>query len=123
VAHASGLTGNVAVAGMGTLTAGMRAWTLDYTAEALQTTDFADQPWRTYTPGLKGWSGTFDLIWDTGNALIPGAAAGTITLTANTGDTYVGPVLITGQSTSVAVDGVNTQTFTFQGSGALVITL
>ncbi len=124
MAHASGLTGNVAVAGMGTLAAGMKAWTLDYTGEALDTTDFAAQPWREFIPGIKGWSGTFDLVWDPSNTLVPGATAGTITLTAAAGDTYVGAVLITSQSTNVVVDGgPNTQTFAFTGSGALVITL
>ncbi len=122
MAEVKGCLGNVGLAGTGTLSAGMRSWTLNYVGEALETTDFADSCRRTFIAGLTSWSGSFDLNWDAANAVIPGQS-GTITLTANTGDTYVGACVITGQDTTVAVDALNTQTISFQGSGALTITL
>jgi len=126
MAEVSGHTGNVALAassgGKGTLSAGQRSWTLNYVGEALETTDFGSSGLREFIAGLTGWSGTFDLNWDAANKVVPGNLQ-TITLTAASGDTYVGLCLVTGQDTTVAVDALNTQTITFQGTGALTITL
>ena len=39
------------------LTAGVKSWTLDYTGDAPEITDFADSN-RTYTAGLTVWTAT-----------------------------------------------------------------
>lgn len=119
MAHANGQNGNVSFTN---LTAGTKGWSLDYSADALETTDFADSGKRTYIAGLSGWSGSVDCVWDPANTAVPGDTA-TLTLTADTGDTYAGTAIMTGLSLSVDVAGVNTVSYSFQGSGTLTITL
>ncbi len=104
------------------LTAGVKSWTVDYVADMLETTDFGDSGKRTYAAGLSGWTATAEVNWDAANTAAPGDSA-SLTLTADTGDTYVGTALIASMSVGVSVDGLNTATYSFQGSGALTITL
>jgi len=104
------------------LTAGAKGWTVDYTGDPLETTDFADAGVRTYIAGLTGWTATVSANWDAANTAVPGNSA-TLTLTADTGDTYAGTAIMTGLSASVSVDGVNQVNYSFQGSGTLTITL
>jgi len=96
-------------------------WTLSYTADALETTDFDDSTGgRSYIAGLTGWSGSFDCRYDANNTAVPGAT-GNITLKMSSGATvgWNGNIIITGMDIGTPVDGIVTQTYTFQGTGAL----
>jgi hypothetical protein len=104
------------------LTAGVKNWTVNYACDVLETTDFADSCKRTYIAGLTGWTATATANWDAANTADAGDSA-MLTLTADTGKTYAGTAIITGLDVNVAVDGVNTASYTFQGSGTLTITL
>jgi hypothetical protein len=104
------------------LTAGVKNWTVNYTCDVLETTDFADNCKRTYIAGLSSWTATATANWDAANTADPGDSA-TLTLTADTGKTYAGTAIMTGLSVNVAVDGVNSVTYNFQGTGTLTITL
>ena len=96
-------------------------WTLSYVGDALETTDFDDSSGgRSYIPGLTGWSGSYDCFYDTANTAIPGTT-GDIVLKMSTGATvgWKGGIVITGVDYGTAIDGIVTQTYTFQGTGAL----
>jgi len=127
--EAAGHTVTITCALPGVQLAGFYNWSMDYTGEALQTTDFADSGWRTYIPGLKSFTATCEKYWDTtGNE---NAWPGTTKLVrfferydsapATTNAYYFeGSVVITGISPTAAVDGGPvTQTMTLQGTGSL----
>ena len=120
MANLAGRTGMVYI---GADIAGIRNWTLDYTVDMLNTTDFADgaatNAARTFIPGLSGWSGTFEGLKD-------GAPQGLgfsspVTLMLEEDGTYFwqGSAYITGVHPNVAVDGVVTYTYDYQGTGEL----
>ena len=100
------------------------SWSIDYTAEALESTDFASGGNREFIPGLKGWSGSYECRLDSADTVdAPGAApAGAVFTGEGAATTYSGDIMITSVSLSVAVDGLASVTFSFQGSGTLAIT-
>lgn len=99
---------------------GMKSWTVDYTSDALETTDFADVGIKTFIAGLSGWSGSFEGYKDGAPDLTVGTSyvlhlrEGTLTT-----ERYSGTALITGLHGSASIDGVVTQGYDFQGTGAL----
>lgn len=115
----SGVDGRVVFSGASTY---INTWTLNLVGDALETTNFDDSSGsRTYIPGLKGWSGSFDCFYSTGNTLVPGSTGTTIILGTSTGKTGVwkGTALITGMDVTTPRDGLVTQSYSFQGSGTL----
>jgi len=103
-------------------TTNVYSWSVDFTSEALESTDFTSAGYRTYIPGLKSWSGSFECRLDSANAIAtPGAAPAAATFSADGTRTYTGDILITSNSLSVAVDGLASITVSFQGSGELTI--
>ncbi len=101
---------------------GVYTWTLDYVADALEVTTFADQGFRSYIGGLRGFSGTYECrLDDTTKIEHPGRPAAYAEFFATAGVQYNGDIIITGISLSVAVDGVATAAMTFTGSGHIVI--
>jgi len=99
----------------------VHSWTISYTGDVLETTDFDDSTGgRSYIAGLTGWSGSYDCYYSTGNTRIPGNT-GTAIFRTTTGVTGVwkGTIFITGVDIATPVDGIVTQAYTFQGSGAL----
>lgn len=120
MAAISGKSGNVTFAS-GYKT-GVFTWSLDYTADALEITTFASGGYREYLAGLRAWSGQYECRLD--NTVFidhPGKAAAEAQFLATTGVLYVGLIIITGISLSVAVDGVASAVFSFQGTGRLRI--
>jgi len=104
--------------------AGIRNWTLDYTVDVLDTTDFADgaatNAARTFLPGLSSWSGTFEGLKD--GAPYPltfDSTTQTIKLEEDATHYWEGECFITGITANVSVDGVVTYAYTFQGTGEL----
>jgi len=98
------------------------SWTLSYVGDALETTNFDNSSCgRSYISGLTGWSGSYDAFRSTGNTAVPGTT-GTIILTVSTGTSaggWTGSVIITGMDMTTPVDGVVTQSYSFQGTGKL----
>ena len=104
----------------------VKSWSLDYTADMLDSTDFGSSGPRDFIGGLTTWSGTFECLLDSVTAAIAdptdlGGAAVTLTLTATTNRTYAGTAICSGIHPSVTVEGINVMTVDFQGSGALSI--
>jgi len=123
MAHIAGRTGmlNLETADE----AGIRSWTLDYTVDILDTTDFADgaatNAARTFIAGLSSWSGTFEGLKDGAPYALTfdGATTQTIKLEEDATHSWSGECLITGIHPNVSVDGVVTYTYDYQGTGEL----
>ena len=103
---------------------GMKSWTIDYTVDVLDTTDFADggtSPHsRTFVPGLSTWSGSFEGYKDgTPTALGTSITTVTLRLEEDASTYFEGEVFITGIHANTAVDGVVTYSYDFQGTGDL----
>lgn len=124
--HYAGRGGDVSIGSdAGTTVAGVRSWTLDYTVDMLDTTDFVDggtTPYpRTFLPGLSTWSGSFELIKEDAPETLGTATAINLNLEEVAGTTYWrGSAFITGIHVSVSVEGLVLYTFDFQGTGGLV---
>jgi hypothetical protein len=133
----SGRDGNVVFAG-GYATK-ILDWTVDATAETVDTTSMGDS-WRTSINGVKAWSGTYTAHLDSSvlstaetlessSVFGLGAAAGSATFnfdsdagTATAGG-FEGDIVITGASINAQVGDQSTRvTFTFQGTGELSTT-
>ena len=128
MAHLAGKSGNVySTTAGGTATgvvivAGMKSWNVDYTSDALDSTDFADgATGRTYIAGLSGWSGSFEGFKDGAAGLTPGTSyiLHLRESASTTTQLYTGTALITGLHESASVDGIVGLSYDFQGSGAL----
>ena len=90
----------------------------------LDTTDFADgantNAARTFIPGLSGWSGTFEGLKDGTPQGLGFSSSIALKLEEDEASLiWSGSAFITGIHPSVAVDGVITYTYDFQGTGEL----
>lgn len=103
--------------------ANVYSWSADVTADVLESTAFAGDGFKTFLPGLNNWSGSFESRLDdtvtTKNRV--GAAAAEAIFLGTAGVSITGDIIITGASYSVAVDGIATITWSFQGTGAPTI--
>ena len=122
MAHIAGTGGSILI---GTTTGtGIKSWSLDYTVDMLESTDFADAGVRNYIVGCRGWSGSFEGFKDGLNStLILATATCLLTLneSATSGQSYIGGAFITGVHPSVSFDGIVSYSFDFQGSGSLTV--
>jgi len=123
MAHLAGRGGALSIED--TLEAGIRSWTLDYTVDMLDTSDFEDgqttEGARTFLPGLSSWSGTFEGLKDTAPYALTFSST-TVTLwleEVDAGAMWIGEAFITGVHANTSVDGVITYTYDFQGTGIL----
>ena len=100
--------------------AGINSWTLDYTSDALETTDFADAGVKSYIIGASGWSGSFSGYKD-GAPLSIGTIWGVeLAESATATQMWLGNIIITGISPSVSADGIVSYSYSFQGTGSLM---
>ena len=120
MAEIAGKSGSITYTG---LTAGVKSWTLNYEAEMLEATDFADgaSSVRSYIPGLKGWTATVEANVDDSVVPLDVAGSATLTLTVTSGTAYTGVAFVTVANPTVAVDGISTVTYEFQGTAGLTI--
>ena len=123
MAQLSGREGDVYI---GANVAGIKSWTLDYTVDVLDTTDFVDggsSPYgRTFVPGLSTWAGSFEGFKD-GAPQTLGYSATAVTLSLKEDGTtfWSGTAFITGIHSSVSVDGLVSYGYDFQGTGTLTV--
>jgi predicted secreted protein len=111
----------------------LRSWSLDITQDTIEDSTMGDT-FRTYTTGMKSWSGQLTCYWDESDtnaqmALAPlGTNAGTATVTllpegtSTAATTYSGVVVVTGCSHTASFDGMVEATYSFQGTGTLTKT-
>ncbi len=105
--------------------AGIKSWSLDYTLDTLDTTDFSDggstNNARTFIPGLSQWSGTFEGFKDGSPLALGFTSSITIKLyeSQTASQLWQGSAYITGIHPATAVDGVVSYTYDFQGTNEL----
>jgi len=98
---------------------GIKSWTLDYTADTLDATDFDDAGIKAHIVGGSGWSGSFEGYKDT-TPLGIGAEVYLVLGESTTAyQNWIGKAIITACHPSVSFDGVVSYSYDFQGTGAL----
>jgi len=114
------LSGKDGILDTGTAVSGIKSWSLDYTVDTLETTDFADVGIKNYIVGCSGWSGSFEGYKYGAPQGLAGASI-TLSLKESTVATekWVGSAYITGIHASTAHDGIVSYSYDFQGTGAL----
>ena len=121
MAHIAGRTGMVYI---GADIAGCKSWSIDYTVDILDTTDFADgaaaNSARTFLPGLSQWSGSFEIVKD-GAPMALGTSATPVALKLEEDTTtfWSGNAFITGIHATNSVEGLVMYAMDFQGTGEL----
>jgi len=102
---------------------GINNWTLDYTMDTLDTTDFANgaatNAPRAFISGLSSWSGTFTGLKDGIPLTLFGEVGLSLAESATVTQRWIGKAIITGIHPNVSVDGSVTYTYDFQGTGEL----
>jgi len=118
MAHLAGKSGYVDT---GSAVAGIKSWTIDYTSDALESTDFACAGVKEYIVGGKGWSGSFEGYKEGIEQILTADAASPITLALYESATafWTGSAIITGVHSSASHDGVVSVSYDFVGVAGL----
>ncbi len=125
MATTTGVGGVVTVGG--NAVAEINGWSFDESAAAISDTNLNDAA-ETNLSGKTSWSGSIECMWDKADSTGQGAMTVGASLTVvfkpegtTIGDQiYTGTAIITGRSQSIADEAIVSQTFSLQGSGALV---
>jgi len=118
--HIAGKAGYV---NTGSLVAGIKSWTLDYTSDALETTDFADAGVKSYIVGGKGWSGSFEGYKEGVAQILTVIASSPVTLSLyeDAVTFWTGSAIITGVHATTAHDGIVSYSYDFVGIAGLTV--
>ncbi len=119
MARLAGTAGEVSVGGVAVT--GIKSWGLDQSIEALEGTGFDSSGNKVFTPGLKGWSGSFEGYKDGAPLTIGTEIALVLKESATATQKHTGQAIVTGFSPKTDVAGLVAYAYTFQGTGALVI--
>ncbi len=103
----------------------IRSYSIEQTMDVIEDSVIGDTD-RTYTSGLKSFSGSMDVFFDdtnTGQLDVQVGDTGTISVQVE-GDTsgdhkLSGSILVTGRTITASFDGMVEASVSFQGSGAL----
>ena len=102
-----------------------RSWSIDYSQDAVEVTNYGSSGAREYAVGLTSWSGSAEGFVDGTTTPVLDSAITSATFLDATDTTngiqWTGNVIVTGMSFNPAVDGASTANITFQGTGALTI--
>ena len=120
MAHLAGKAGYVDT---GSAVAGIKSWTLDYTSDALESTDFADAGVKAYIVGGSGWSGSFEGYKEGTAQILTVIASSPVALKLYEDATYFwgGNAIITGVHSSAAHDGIVSVSYDFVGIAGLTV--
>ena len=98
---------------------GIKSWTLDYTADTLEATDFDDAGVKAYIIGGSGWAGSFEGFKDTTPLGIGAEVYLTLGESTTAYQNWIGKVIITACHPATAIDGIVVYSYDFQGTGEL----
>jgi len=120
------LVGKDGVVKIGSNTIGeIRTYSLEQTMDVIEDSTIGDTD-RTYTSGLKTFSGSMDVYFDdtdTGQLDVQVGDTGTINVQGEgdtTGDHQLsGSIIVTGRTITASFDGMVEASISFQGTGAL----
>ena len=118
MARVAGYGGDLLAPG---IIAGVREWSIDYVAAALDESGFDGGQPKTFIVGQTEWSGSFNGFKD-GVPLAIGTVLAAEFQESGVGtQKWTGNIYITNIGAGAAVDGIVTYNYTFQGSGVLVV--
>jgi len=101
---------------------GIKSWTLDYTVDTLDVTDFDDNGVKAYIVGCSGWSGSFEGYKEAAPLGLAGAAVNIALKESQTAtQKWTGSAYITGIHVNTSHDGIVTYSYDFQGTGDLTV--
>ncbi len=122
MAHIHGKGGDLAIDG-GASTTGARNWTLDYTGDPVDVTDYANAGVKAFIAGQTGWTGSFEVVKD---GAPPHSMNASVTfdfeeIQDDASATWTGASIITGISVTTPIDGAVSYSYTIQGTGVLTV--
>jgi hypothetical protein len=114
------VSGRFGYVGASTSIAGINQWSLDYTVDMLETTDFSASGVAAYLPGVSRWSGSFSGYKDGTPVALASSAVVNLCLSPTSGSTgaYHGTAYISGVHPTTNFDGIVGYSYDFQGDGA-----
>lgn len=112
----------------GDAVANLRSWSMDYTVNTVESTVMTDD-FRTYKQGVKEWSGSADIYYDTtvvGNiedAITSGQVAfvGYPSDSGSGNPKVSGNIIVTGISVNSTMEGMVEASISFQGTGSVTL--
>jgi predicted secreted protein len=103
----------------------VRSWTVEHTKDVIEDTVMGDAA-RTYKSGLHSFTGTMEVVYDTGHDALGAFDPSDDTAlfvefypSSSTGNKFTGEVIVTSVSRSASFDDMITASVSFQGTGAL----
>ncbi len=121
MAKVAGRSGYVGIGATASRVTGVNQWSIDYTVDMLETTDFSASGVATYIPGVSRWSGTFSGYKD-GAPLGLGVTNSVSIFLAEDGATnWSGVAFISGVHPSNNHDGIVSVAYDIQGTASLTV--
>lgn len=119
MAHISGKSGFVKYGAGPSEISGMKSWSIDYTVEAMDVTDFEDDGVKAFIAGCSSWSGSFEGFKDGAPISIGSEVALECGESDAANQEWTGQAIITGIHPSTDVENPVGYSYDFQGTGAL----
>ena|SRR3990167_1214710 len=121
MAKVAGRSGYVALGATTSQVTGINQWSLDYTLDMLETTDFSASGVAAFIPGVSRWSGTFSGYKDGAPIGLGVTNSVSIFLAENANINWSGLAYISGIHPNNNHDGIVSYGYDFQGTAALVV--
>tara|TARA_Y100000310_G_scaffold246223_1_gene251396 strand:+ start:3262 stop:3627 length:366 start_codon:yes stop_codon:yes gene_type:complete len=118
MARLSGHGGDLLAPG---IIAGVREWSIDYAAAALDSSGFDGGQPKTFIIGQSEWSGSFDGFKDGAPLAIGTVLAAQFQESGVASQRWTGNILITNIRPATAVDGIVAYSYDFQGTATLTV--
>jgi len=100
---------------------GIREWSIDYVAAALDSSGFDGGQDKAFTIGQREWSGSFSGFKDGAPLAIGTVLAAEFQESATGTQKWTGNIYITNIAPASSVDGLVLYNYSFQGTGALTV--
>ncbi len=115
--------GRFGYVGASTAIAGINQWSLDYTVDMLETTDFSASGVANYIPGVSRWSGSFSGYKDGVPQALASAETVNLCLGVSSVSTtaYHGTAFISGVHPTTNFDGIVSYQYDFTGNDSCSI--
>jgi len=115
MARVAGYGGDLLAPG---IIAGVREWSIDYVAAALDTSGYDGGQDKTFLAGMREWSGTFNGFKDGAPLAVGTILAAEFQESGVVTQKWTGNIYITNIGASSSVDGLVIYNYSFQGTGA-----
>ena len=118
MARVAGYGGDLLAPG---IIAGVREWSIDYVAAAMDSSGFDNNQDKAFIAGQREWSGSFNGFKDGAPLAVGTVLAAEFQESGVATQKWTGDILITNIGAGAAVDGIVSYNYSFQGTGTLVV--